>query len=89
MEMNLKNFKQCEMCKDEEAKSFCPQCFCYYCDICFKCVHERKKNSEHKKEKIDYFVPIDTDCPEHNGVRINLFCLDEKGNNNNLYNYLI
>ena len=89
MEMNLKNFKQCEMCKDEEAKSLCPQCYCYYCDNCFKYVHERKKNSEHKKEKIDYFVPIDTDCPEHNGVRINLFCLDEKGNNTILFSYLI
>ena len=30
-------------------------------------------------EKIDYFVPIDTWCPEHNKNPINLFCLDEKG----------
>ena len=88
MEMNQKNFKQCDMCKIREAKSLCPQCFCYYCDNCFKCVHDRKNNSEHKKEKIDYFVPIDTHCLEHNSVPINLFCLDEKGNNN-LYKYLI
>ena len=36
---------------------------------------------QHKKEKIDYFVPIDTRCPEHDGNNINLFCIDEKGNN--------
>ena len=79
MEMNQKNFKQCDMCKVGEAKMICPQCFSYYCDNCFKCVHERKGNREHTKEKIDYFVPIDTRCPEHNTVPINLFCLDEKG----------
>ena len=89
MEINQKNYKICEICKVEEAKSLCPQCYCYYCDICFKCVHDRKVNNEHKKEKIDYFVQIDTVCPEHNGIRINLFCLDEKGNNKNLYNDLI
>ena len=81
MEINQKNFKQCEICKVEEAKSLCPQCYCYYCDGCFKYVHDRKEKNNHKKEKIDYFVPIDTVCPEHNGIRINLFCLDEKGNN--------
>ena len=46
---------------------------------CFKFVHDRKENSGHKREKIDYFVPIDTVCPEHDGIKINLFCLDEKG----------
>ena len=86
MEINQKNFKQCDMCKQEEAKSFCPTCFCYYCDDCFKCVHEKGKNKEHKKEKIDYFVPIDIRCPEHNGDNISLFCLDEKGN---IYFYII
>ena len=80
MEINQKNFKQCDMCKVREAKSLCPQCFCYYCDNCFKCVHDEKENGEHTKEKIDYFVPIDTRCPEHNSINsLNLFCLDEKG----------
>ena len=81
MEKNQKNYKQCDICKDAEATSFCPQCFSYYCEPCFKPVHERQKNKEHKKEKIDYFVPIDTRCPEHDGNNINLFCIDEKGNN--------
>ena len=79
MEKNQKNYKQCDICKDEDAKSLCPQCFSYYCDKCFKCVHEGTKNKEHKKESIDFFVPIDTRCPEHEGNNINLFCIDEKG----------
>ena len=80
MEINQKNYKQCDMCKDVEATSLCLQCFCYYCDGCHKQVHERKKNNEHKKETIDYNVPIDTRCSEHDQIPINLFCLDEKGN---------
>ena len=81
MEINKKNFKRCDICKVEDAKSLCHQCFSYYCDGCFKQVHQKKENSEHKTEKVDYFVPIDTRCPEHEGNNINLFCLDDKGNN--------
>ena len=80
MEFQQKNFKQCDMCKDAEATSLCPQCFSYYCDICFKSVHDREKNKTHNKEKIDHFVPIDTRCPEHQNIPINLFCIEEKGN---------
>ena len=79
MEINQKNFKQCDMCKDKEATSLCPHCFSYYCDVCHKAVHENTKNSQHKKEKIDYNAPIDTRCPDHSGNNINLFCLDENG----------
>ena len=78
MEINQKNYKLCDICKDIEATSLCPQCFCYYCDKCFKCVHECKNNKSHKKELIDYNVPIDTRCPDHSGNNINLFCIDEK-----------
>ena len=81
MENKQKNFKFCDICRQEEAKSLCPTCFCYYCDDCFKCVHSKEKNKYHIIEKIDDFVPIDTRCPEHEGNNINLFCLDEKGNN--------
>ncbi len=79
MEMNQNNFKQCDICKEREATSLCVQCFSYYCDHCFKPVHEGEKNKEHKKEKIDYFVPIDTWCTEHKKNEMNLFCIDEKG----------
>ena len=74
MEVKQKNFKQCDMCKAKEATSLCPQCFSYYCDNCFKPVHENEKKKEHKKEKIDYFVIIDTRCPEHDKILIN-FCV--------------
>ena len=80
MEIKQKNFKQCDMCRCVEATSLCPQCFCYYCDECYKPVHNRINNKDHKKESIDYNVPIDTRCPDHPGNNINLFCLDEKGN---------
>ena len=79
MEVTQKNLKQCEMCKDEEAIALCLDCYNYFCEACYKCVHDRKKNSNHKKEKIDLFVPIDTICPEHKKCPMNLFCIDEKG----------
>ena len=85
MEEKQNNFKQCNMCKDAEAVIFCPQCFNYYCDACYKPVHERKKNNGHIKEQIDYFIPIDTICPQHEKNSMNLFCLDEKGNYNFYY----
>ena len=75
-----KNCKQCEICKVREAIILCFDCHSYFCEICYKCVHDRKKNSNHKKEKIDLFIPIDTKCPEHEGILMNLFCIDEKGN---------
>ena len=34
MEINQKNYKECDMCKGVEASSLCPQCFSYYCDDC-------------------------------------------------------
>ena len=77
---NQKNSKQCEICKDEEATSLCLDCYNYFCEACYKFVLDRKKNSNHKKEKIDLFLPIDIMCPEHGRNSMNLFCVDEKGN---------
>ena len=80
MEENQKNFKHCDIC-EIQATLLCLECVCnYYCDSCYKMIHVIKENSNHKKEKIDFFVPIDTRCPEHPNVALNLFCLDEKGN---------
>ena len=76
---NKKNIKQCEIC-NEEAGALCLDCHFYFCETCYKCVHDIKKNSTHKKEKIDLFIPIDTKCPEHEGNSMNLFCIDDKGN---------
>ena len=74
-----KNIKQCETGKDREATTLCYDCHSYFCEICFKFVHDIKKNSNHKKEKIDLFVPIDTACSDHEKSPMNLFCIDEKG----------
>ena len=78
MDKNKKNIKTCEICGND-ATSLCFKCISYFCDSCYKFIHDKKINSNHKKEKIDYFVPIDTKCPDHPKDRINLFCVDEKG----------
>ena len=78
MEINNNNKKQCDICK-ESANNLCLKCMNYYCDICYKFVHGKKANNQHKKEKIDYFNPIDTKCSSHPNHAVDLFCLDEKG----------
>ena len=74
-----KNIKLCEICKVNDATTLCLDCHSYFCEACFKYVHDFKKNSNHSKEKIDLFVPIDTMCPDHERIAMNLFCIDEKG----------
>ena len=80
MEEKQKNFKICEFCKSQ-ATVLCLECIYnnYFCDSCYKIAHDKEEYRKHKKEKIDYFVPIDTRCSEHPNVALNLFCLDEKG----------
>ena len=73
------HIKKCEVCL-EDATCLCYKCMSYYCDNCFKTSHNNDKRKSHKKEKIDYYVPIDIKCPEHGLVPMNLFCLDDKGN---------
>ena len=73
-----KNNKQCEMC-GENATCLCYKCQMNLCDSCFKIIHSMKISSQHKKENIDYYVPIDIKCPDHPNVPFNLFCIDEKG----------
>ena len=74
------NIRKCDIC-GEQASCLCFQCIMYFCDSCFKMIHDKQINKDHKKEKIDYFVPIDIKCPEHPKIPINLFCLDDKGKN--------
>ena len=76
--MEQNQIKKCEICK-EYATSLCMKCMSYFCDSCFKYVHEKKENSQHKKEKIDNYVPIDTKCSTHINYPLDYFCLDEKG----------
>ena len=76
--MNQQKTKICEIC-ETNATIICLNCSNYYCDSCFKLIHEKKAKSNHKKEAIDYFIPIDIKCPDHPGNLMNLFCIDEKG----------
>ena len=71
------DFKKCDICKTK-ATCLCHKCMCYFCDSCFKFVHSKDANTNHAKENIDYFVPIDLKCPEHNLNAMDLFCVDEK-----------
>ena len=78
MEKKNNLIKVCDLC-GEKATCLCFQFKLYFCDRCHKFIHDFKINSQHKKESIDYFIPIDLKCPEHNKVPLNLFCIDEKG----------
>ena len=73
-----KSIKQSEMCRIP-ATSLCFECFMYLCDSCYKIIHDKIQSDKHKKENIDYFAPIDTKCPDHPRIPINLFCIDENG----------
>ena len=83
MEEKENILKYCDICKSQ-ATFLCPFCLGgaghYYCDSCYKMIHDKKENMKDKKEKIDYYLPIDIRCNEHQNVPLNLFCLDEKGN---------
>lgn len=72
----MENYKKCDICKTE-AKNLCLVCMNYFCDSCYKFIHEKEANNQHKKEKIDYFVPFDTKCKDHPTNPICLFCVDD------------
>jgi len=72
------NIRECEMC-DSNATCLCFECNNYFCENCYKLIHNLKKNISHKKEVLDSFVPIDLKCPNHPKDRMSLFCLNDKG----------
>ena len=76
--MKNKENKECEFC-GESSTCFCFECLNYYCDKCYKLIHDMPKNSKHKRENIDPYVQIDIKCPDHPKVPMNLFCSNEKG----------
>ena len=77
MESSQNLLKLCEIC-GSNATSLCFKCSSYFCDSCYKFVHDKKINSNHIKEKIDPYIPIDIKCPEHPKILNNLFCVEEK-----------
>ena len=76
--------RKCENCL-VDATCLCFKCMSYFCESCFKLFHNNEKRKSHKKEKIDYFIPIETKCPEHDLGTMNLFCLDEKSKLNFIF----
>ena len=70
--------KECEFCSSN-ATCLCFKCGNYFCDNCYKVLHNLEKYSNHNKENIDLYVPIDIKCPYHPISPLNLFCVDEKG----------
>ena len=76
--MDLK-FQKCEVCKTD-ATCLCFKCMSYFCDSCYKLAHNNEEYKSHKKDKIDYYVPIDLKCREHKLHPLCLFCINDKGN---------
>ena len=70
--------KKCEI-YEENATNLCLKCMSYFCDSCFKFIHEKKNKKDHQKELVDPFAPIDTKCRDHPLIPITLFCINEKG----------
>ena len=79
MEKKSKFIKECETC-EIKATCLCFECNEYFCDSCFKMNHDKNKKSNHMKENIDLYVPIELKFQNHKNNPLNLFCLDEKGN---------
>ena len=77
MEKNKNGIKECDICSSN-ATYLCFKCLQYFCDSCYKFIHDKQKNSEHKKQLIDPYVPIDLKCSDHPENPLSLFCLDEK-----------
>ena len=88
MEDDNYNEKKCELCK-EPATNICFDCSFYLCDSCFRFLHQKKANMDHKKEIIDPFVSIEIKCPKHPKSPMNLFCLHEKSKIFYIYNNII
>ena len=77
MEKKTKLIKNCGICEND-ATIICFDCLNYFCESCYKLIHEKKKN-QHKKEKIYPYVPEEIKCPYHERGILDLFCVDEKG----------
>ena len=78
MDKKVSSLKKCDIC-ESDATCLCFTCINYFCEKCFKLIHDLKKGNHHKKEPIDPFVPFDLRCPDHSTIPNELFCLDEKG----------
>ena len=78
MEAKKTKNKECFICCSNST-CLCFECVHYFCDSCFKLVHDKKQKSNHKKELLDPFLPIELKCTDHPKNPMCFFCLDEKG----------
>ena len=78
--------KLCDIC-GEIAVNLCFKCAMQLCDSCYKLIHDKNINKNHKKEKIDYLIPFYLKCPDHPKDRLNLFCINENGKIILYFNY--
>ena len=83
----MNDLKNCNYCSSK-AECICFECLNYFCDACFKIIHDLKKVN-HKKEKIDPFIPLDIKCENHPRGILDFFYVDEKGTYHILFLYLI
>ena len=83
-----KKIKDCEFC-EKDASCLCLECNQYFCDNCFKVIHNLTKYKEHKKDITDDFVPIELKCLKHPKNLNNLFCINEKGKNKKINFFII
>ncbi len=60
----MEYYKKFEMCK-LKARNLSLDCMNYYCESCYKLIHEKEATIHHLNEKSDYFIPFDTKCKEH------------------------
>ena len=77
MEKKKKQIKECDFC-GKYATCLCYDCLLYFCQNCYKFIHDMEKNNTHKKENIDPFVSIELKCSQHSKFPITLFCIKKK-----------
>lgn len=75
---NYKGNKKCDIC-NSDSTCVCFICLSYFCESCFKFIHDKEKNSSHKKEDIDPYITYNFKCRTHQLSQITLYCVDEKG----------
>ena len=75
---NYKGNKKCDIC-NSDSTCVCFICLSYFCESCFKFIHDKEKNSSHKKETIDPYITYNFKCRTHQLSQITLYCVDEKG----------
>ena len=85
----------CDLCKEEEdeeedgdgnsnsshASVFCPDCYMYLCADCDRFVHEKPRNTSHKKIGFSPLPSFALRCPSHPLYPLDMFCLDDFGIN--------